>query len=80
LFFRRKGNLTTGLYELHDTPYCAHVGITKTLKSVKRLYWWPKLKSFVIDYVQSCAACQRNKSFSQKPAGVLHPLPIPDYP
>jgi hypothetical protein len=68
------------LHELYDTPYSGHVGITKTLKSVKHLYWWPKLKSFVIDCVQSCAACQRNKSSSQKPAGVLHRLPIPDYP
>ena len=29
-------------------------------------------------YVPSCAECQRNKNWTSKPAGPLHPLPIPD--
>ena len=68
------------LYELHDAPYSGHPGISKTLKNVQRLYWWHSVRPDVIDYVKTCANCQRNKASSAKPAGVLHPLPIPHSP
>lgn len=29
-------------------------------------------------YVPSCSDCQRNKSRTKRPAGPLHPLPVPD--
>ena len=28
-------------------------------------------------FITTCDACQRNKSLNLKPAGLLHPLPIP---
>lgn len=68
------------LYELHDAPYSGHPGITKTMKAVQRLYWWPSLRDDVQTYVSTCASCQRNKAVSHKPAGLLQPLPIPDSP
>jgi len=68
------------LYELHDAPYSGHVGTTKTLQAVRRLYWWPSVRKDVTDYVLTCASCQRNKASSQKPAGLLQPLPIPSAP
>ena len=68
------------LYELHDAPYSGHPGISKTLRNVQRLYWWHTLRNDVTDYVNTCASCQRNKSSSHKPAGLLQPLPIPTSP
>ena len=68
------------LYELHDAPYSGHPGISKTLRNAQRLYWWPSLRTDVTDYVNTCASCQRNKSSSTKPAGLLQPLPIPTSP
>jgi hypothetical protein len=68
------------LYELHDAPYSGHTGVLKTLEKVTRMFWWPKLRRFVTDYVARCEACQRNKSSNQKPAGLLQPLPIPKRP
>jgi transposase InsO family protein len=65
------------IYELHDVPYSGHVGVRRTQEAVRNLYWWPKWATEVKDYVLTCASCQRNKHPTKKPAGVLHPLPIP---
>ncbi len=65
------------LFELHDAPYSGHPGVAKTKQAVKNLYWWPKMAKEIQEYVHTCASCQRNKPLNEKPAGVLHPLPIP---
>ena len=67
----------TILAELHDSTTAAHRGIEKTLEKVKRLFWWPGLAAEVTDYVRSCPCCQRNKISTQRPAGLLQPLPVP---
>ena len=66
--------------EAHDTPYSGHLGINKTVSLLARGFWWPTLRQDVTAYVQTCVPCQRNKSSTQKPAGLLQPLPIPDRP
>jgi hypothetical protein len=68
------------LYELHDAPYSGHQGVTKTLKSVTSLYWWPNIRQYVKNYIQQCGSCQRVKASQQLPAGTLQPLPIPENP
>lgn len=35
-------------------------------------------KDLINAYVPSCTDCQQNKNLTMKPAGPLHPLPIPD--
>ena len=61
----------------HDSIYAGHFGRTKTIKLVARSYWWPNQNKQVEEWIQTCDACQRNKSSNQKPAGKLKPLPIP---
>jgi hypothetical protein len=68
------------LYEVHDAPYSGHMGVAKTVQAVYKMYWWPKWRQFVTQYVQTCTSCQRNKATNQLPAGLLHPLPIPSQP
>ena len=68
------------LYELHDAPYSGHPGRDHTLQAVQRLYWWNGLVKYVKQYVAACPHCQRNKSTNQAPAGLLHPLPVPEFP
>lgn len=68
------------LHELHDAPYSGHPGVSKTLRSVQRMYWWPALRADITKYVHTCVSCQRNKASTQKPAGKLQPLPIPAAP
>jgi hypothetical protein len=66
--------------EHHDSLQHGHPGQRKTLQLVQRNYWWPKMKEFIHSYVDSCDACQRNKSQRHKPYGELKSLPIPPYP
>ena len=63
--------------ECHDSPYSGHKGVAKTLDLLRRDYWWPGMRQDVIDYVTTCAACQRSKASNKKKAGALNPLNIP---
>ena len=46
---------------LHDHEMAGHPGEAETLVSVKRLYWWPALWTFVWNYVKGCGVCQQYK-------------------
>jgi hypothetical protein len=43
-----------------------------------RTFWWPGWRRDVKAFVTSCDSCQRNKSSTLKPAGLLQPLDIPE--
>ncbi|GBG64345.1 hypothetical protein CBR_g41546 [Chara braunii] len=64
------------LGECHDTE--GHFGWQKTLTNLMRAYTWPGMKNDCIEYVRSCKVCQRNKSTTRAPLGLLRPLPNPD--
>ncbi|KAJ9511277.1 hypothetical protein QJQ45_017126, partial [Haematococcus lacustris] len=67
------------LHEMHDAAYAGHVGMTKTLERVTRVFWWNTVRADVRDYVGTCDACQRDKSSNPKPGGLLRPLTVPGY-
>jgi hypothetical protein len=46
----------------HDAPTTRHPGQSQTLELVLRHYWWPRIRSFVTEYVSGCDTCQRNKA------------------
>ncbi|KAJ9532611.1 hypothetical protein QJQ45_010753 [Haematococcus lacustris] len=33
------------LVEMHDAQFAGHVGITKTLERISRIFWWPRMRS-----------------------------------
>ena len=66
------------LHDHHDAPIAGHLGEEKTLASVKRRYFWPKMTRDIRRYVKTCDSCQRNKPSNRQPAGLLQPLPIPE--
>lgn len=68
------------LKERHDHPVSGHFGHVKTLDLVRRDYFWPAMRKFVMDFCSSCADCSRAKSSRHKPYGLLKPLPIPERP
>lgn len=64
----------------HDSLASGHPGRYRTAESVRRYYWWPKMRPFINRYVDSCETCQRTKIFPTKPKGELQPLEIPNEP
>ncbi|GBG72719.1 hypothetical protein CBR_g12288 [Chara braunii] len=66
------------LGECHDIE--GHFGWQKTLANLMHAYTWPGMKNDCIEYVRSCKVCQRNKTTTRAPLGLLRPLPIPDQP
>src|SRR5437763_13736382 len=54
-----------------------HLGYKKTYQRAKQDYIWPLMSKDIKDFVLSCDSCQRNKSSTQKPAGLLHPPATP---
>ncbi len=46
---------------------------------MKQTYVWPGLDSDVKQFVASRDFCQKNKTSSAKPTGLLQPLTIPEF-
>lgn len=66
------------LHEFHDSVTGGHSSIFCTYHRVKRLFEWQGMKRDIESYVKSCDMCQKNKSDSRSPAGLLAQLPIPE--
>ena len=67
--------------ECHDANLAGgHWGLDKTEDRVAAYFWWPYMRTTISSYIQQCESCQRSKPSNQKPAGLLQPLPITDYP
>ncbi|GBG88248.1 hypothetical protein CBR_g46815 [Chara braunii] len=66
------------LGECRDTE--GHFGWQETLANLMRVYTWHGMKADCIEYVRGCKVCQRNKTTTRAPLGLLRPLPIPYQP
>jgi hypothetical protein len=58
----------------HDTPVHGHPGISKTIQLTERLYWWPKMRLDITEYVKGCAECQRHKVNTRPTKAPLRPI------
>ena len=61
----------------HDSPTFGHFGTDKILDLLSRSYARKETARDVCAYVRSCDICQRVKTSTQSPTGLLNPLPIP---
>ena len=68
------------LQKMHDSPIGGHSGYLKTLHRIKHDFYWQGMKNAIKDHIRCCEVCQRTKSDTSKPVGLLQPLPIPDKP
>ncbi|MBW0563626.1 hypothetical protein O181_103341 [Austropuccinia psidii MF-1] len=68
------------LQKRHDSLLAGHPGQEKTLKLIKRDFYWAGMNQYIKDYVSSCQQCSRNKNIHHKNFGLLKPLQIPSCP
>ena len=67
------------LEEAHKSKLSMHPGTTKMYQDVKKMYWWPKMKREMAQYVAKCLLCQKAKIEHQKLVGMLQSLDIPEW-
>lgn len=73
---RKVVKLFLGLW--HDNKH--HPGVDKTYSFVRGAYFFKGLRAAVIDYVNNCILCQKNKPARTKPYGELRPIQSPPIP
>jgi len=64
------------LEEAHKSKLTIHLGTTKMYQDLKKMFWWPKMKKKVAQYVAKCLVCQKAKIEHQKQVGMLQSLDI----
>lgn len=52
-----------------------HIGIDKTMEHLSRIYWFPKMKERVKNYIQNCIKCITYSPVNGKIEGYLHNIP-----
>ncbi|GAU16878.1 hypothetical protein TSUD_368270 [Trifolium subterraneum] len=67
------------LDEGHKSGLSIHPGLVKMYQDLKKLFWWPRMKKEIAEYVYACLVCQKSKIEHQKPSGLLQPLFIPEW-
>ncbi|GKA04528.1 putative reverse transcriptase domain-containing protein [Tanacetum coccineum] len=62
------------MHESYKSKYSIHPGSDKMYQDLKKLYWWPNMKTIIAEYVGKCLTCSRVKVECQKPSGLLQSL------
>ena len=66
------------LKKARDSPLAGHPGFFKTYRMLRERFSWKGLKADDLKYLNEWPTCQQNKVEHTHPAGLLHPLPIPE--
>ena len=64
------------LHEMHDTKIGGHSGVLRTYKKLGQKLYWSGMRKLVQEYIRNCVVCQKRKSETLAPVGLLQPLPI----
>ncbi len=64
--------------EVHDQPSIDHPEILRTVKVIRRYYYWPSMRKTIGRYIRNCYICQRSKAPRDKFNELLHSLLIPE--
>ena len=67
------------LRECHRSRMTIHPGGDKMYRDMKRIFYWPKMKRHVSEFVAKCMTCQLVKAEQKKPSGLLLPLDVPQW-
>ncbi|XP_073045319.1 uncharacterized protein [Primulina eburnea] len=63
----------------HQSRISIHPGGSKMYQEIKKYFWWKGMKRDIADFISQCLSCQMIKAEHQRPAGLLQPLPIPEW-
>ncbi|GJX69573.1 putative reverse transcriptase domain-containing protein [Tanacetum coccineum] len=58
------------IHESHKSKYSIHPGSEKMYQDMKKLYWWPNMKSDIATYISKCLTCAKVKAEHQRPSGL----------
>jgi hypothetical protein len=75
IFVPGTADLRTGALDLVHAV--GHEGVQKTLQRLRAEFYIPHDKRLVQDHARTCVTCQRNKTQTLQPAGLLQPLEVP---
>ena len=67
------------LAEAHKSSYLIHPGGTKMYEDLWLIIWWDGMQKDIAYFVACCDICNKVKAEHQKSAGLLQPLPIPQW-
>jgi hypothetical protein len=67
------------LREMHNVPYAGQPSYQKTIAAIKSQSYWPGMKKEVSYFIAKCLECQKVKAEHRHQAGLLQPLPIPEW-
>nr|GEX77458.1 putative reverse transcriptase domain-containing protein [Tanacetum cinerariifolium] len=70
---------TVIMHESNKFKYSVHPSSDKMYQDMKKLYWWPNIKSDIATYVSKCLTCSKVKAEHQRPSGLLVQPKIPEW-
>ena len=65
--------------EIHQAPYSGHPRYQKTIAIARKQYICARMQNDMAEYISRCMKFQHVKVEHQHPAGLLQPLPIPEW-
>ena len=66
------------LDEAHRAPYSAHPGVHKMLETLKKAFYWVRMKRDIVQCVAHCLYFQQVKAKYNHPIGILRPHEVPE--
>ncbi|GKC38177.1 putative reverse transcriptase domain-containing protein [Tanacetum coccineum] len=70
---------TVIMHKSYKSKYSIHPGSDKMYQDMKKLYWWPNMKTDMTTYVSKCLTCAKVKVEHQRPSGLLVQPGIPQW-
>ena len=59
------------LHHVHSSPLASHSGFLKSYQRAKSDFYWQGMKTDLKKFIRDCDTCQRIKSDTSSPAGLL---------
>jgi hypothetical protein len=54
------------IHNFHCLPICGHMGVSKTICKIRKLYFWLNFSHSIVQFIRKCDVCQRLKALRQK--------------